>query len=79
MTEPPPRLDQQTRHWLKLEVSRRRKERELHVGRPVLHRYSKQVASGTLDLAPRSRRDESAANTDRAPAKPTTVASAPGE
>ena len=40
-----PRLDPQTRRWLKLEVSRRRKEKELHVGRPVLHRYSKRTAS----------------------------------
>ncbi len=77
MTEPP-RLDPQTRRWLRLEVSRRRKERELHVGRPVLHRYSKQAASGSLDLAPRSR-DENAANTDRAPATPITVERAPGE
>jgi hypothetical protein len=46
----PPRLDPQTRRWLKLEVSRRRKERELHVGRPVLHRYSKQDVSGEPDL-----------------------------
>ena len=44
MTERP-RLDPQTRRWLKLEVSRRRKEKELHVGRPVLHRYSKRSAS----------------------------------
>jgi len=36
------RLDAQTRRWLKLEVSRRRKEKELHVGRPVLYRYSEQ-------------------------------------
>lgn len=39
-----PRLDPQTRLWVELEVSRRRKEEELHVGRPVLHRYSKLVA-----------------------------------
>ena len=38
----PLRLDPQTRRWLKLEVSRRRKEKELHVGRPVLYRYSEQ-------------------------------------
>ncbi len=36
-----PLLDPQTRLWLKLEVSRRRKQKELHVGRPVLHRYAK--------------------------------------
>lgn len=33
-----PRLDSQTKRWLKLEISRRRREKELHVGRPVLHR-----------------------------------------
>lgn len=43
-------LDPQTRRWLKLEVSRRRREKELHVGRPVLHRYSKQAVSDALDL-----------------------------
>ena len=37
-----PSLDPETRQWLKGEVSRRRREKELHVGRPVLHRYSKQ-------------------------------------
>jgi hypothetical protein len=47
-----PRLDPQTRRWLKLEVSRR-KEKEVHVGRPVLHRYSQQAASGPLDPSAR--------------------------
>lgn len=48
----PPRLDPQTRRWLKQEVSRRRKEKELHVGRPVLHRYSKQGDRDTVEDSP---------------------------
>ena len=35
-----PELDNEIRRWLKLEVSRRRKAREFHVGRPVLYRYA---------------------------------------
>jgi len=44
-----PHLDRQTRHGLKLAVSRRRKQKELHVGRPVLHRYSQQAESAAVE------------------------------
>ena len=60
-------LDAQTRRWLKLEVSRRRKENELHVGRPVLHRSPKHD-EGELDLAP-ALAAGNAATLDRMPAR----------
>ncbi len=43
------RLDAQTRRWLKQEVSRRRKAKHFHVGRPVLHRYSEHGDSGAVE------------------------------
>jgi hypothetical protein len=67
-----PRLDPQTRHWLNLEVSRRRKQKELHVGRPVLHRYSQQVESAAVE----STLSENLTSSDRETASGTVSANA---
>jgi hypothetical protein len=64
MTERLP-LDPQTRRGLKLEVSRRRREMEVHVGRPVLHLYSKQAVS---DRDPRQAAPSRNPNSQPAPA-----------
>ena len=42
-TSEPSRIGAQTRRWLKQEVSRRRREKELHDGRPVLYRHAERV------------------------------------